>query len=87
MLGAARWLWLAVQWRGAIGVEPLGTSRSRTSQADVIQAERLMQHGPGRAHIVQWWPTIVLEAKKAASGTGFLIPMSGNKLQTIYSPR
>ncbi len=38
------------------------------------------------AHLVHWWPTIVLEARRATRGTGFLIPLQGDELRTIYQP-
>jgi hypothetical protein len=38
------------------------------------------------ADMVHWWPTIVLEAGRALRGSGFLIPVKGSKLKTIYLP-
>ena len=38
------------------------------------------------ADIVKWWPEIVLEARKAKAGTGYIIPVKGKEMKAIYSP-
>jgi hypothetical protein len=38
------------------------------------------------ADLVHWWPTIVLEARRAVSGSGFLIPVKGRELKLMYEP-
>jgi hypothetical protein len=35
--------------------------------------------------LVHWWPTIVLRARTAAPGDGFLVPLQGKDLKQIYS--
>lgn len=39
------------------------------------------------AHLVKWWPEIVLEARDTAPGTGYEIPLRGSQFRTIYAPR
>lgn len=36
--------------------------------------------------IVAWWPRIVLEARGAKPGTGYLIPVKGKEFKEIYNP-
>jgi hypothetical protein len=36
--------------------------------------------------VVNWWPTIVREAKEAKRGTGFLLPLRSTKAKRIYEP-
>ena len=37
--------------------------------------------------LIHWWPQIVLKAREAAPGSGFLIPWSGKEFKEIYSPQ
>lgn len=36
--------------------------------------------------LVHWWPQIVLRAREATAGTGYLIPLSGKEFKQIYTP-
>ena len=36
--------------------------------------------------LVHWWPQIVLRAREAAPGSGYLIPLSGKEFRQIYPP-
>lgn len=36
--------------------------------------------------LVHWWPEIVLAAREATEGSGYLLPLSGNKMKKIYDP-
>ena len=36
------------------------------------------------ADLVAWWPHIVLAAREAHAGSGFLIPLRANEFQKIY---
>lgn len=38
------------------------------------------------AELVRWWPTIVLTARQAPSGSGYLVPAKGKELKAIYTP-
>lgn len=40
------------------------------------------------SEVVTWWPAIVLTAKEAPRGTGFLLPLKGSKKapKSIYDP-
>ena len=38
------------------------------------------------ADLVKWWPIIVLQARSAVPGTGYLIPVKARELKEIYSP-
>jgi hypothetical protein len=40
------------------------------------------------SEVVIWWPEIVLKAKEAQRGTGYLLPLKGSKKgpKTIYEP-
>jgi hypothetical protein len=39
------------------------------------------------ADIVEWWPKIVLEARKAKTGTGYMIPVKANEFKIIFTPK
>ena len=36
--------------------------------------------------LVHWWPQIVLKAREAPPGTGFLMPWNGKDFKQIYTP-
>ena len=36
--------------------------------------------------LVHWWPQIVLEARNAIPGSGYLLPFRGKKMQKVYEP-
>ena len=36
--------------------------------------------------VVAWWPKIVLEARKAKPGAGYLIPVKAKEFKVIYRP-
>jgi len=36
--------------------------------------------------LVHWWPQIVLTAREARPGSGFLIPLTGSDFKKIYDP-
>jgi hypothetical protein len=36
--------------------------------------------------VVRWWPEIVLMARKAPKGSGFLVPWNGTEFKLIYDP-
>ena len=36
--------------------------------------------------IVRWWPAIVLEARRALQGRGYLIPLKAKEFRIIYEP-
>lgn len=38
------------------------------------------------ADLVTWWPTIVLTARQAPAGSGFLLPLKGREPKQIYTP-
>lgn len=38
------------------------------------------------AELVHWWPAIVLTARQAPRGSGYLVPTKGKDLKVIYSP-
>lgn len=38
------------------------------------------------AELVRWWPTIVLTARQARRGSGYLVPAKGKDLKVIYTP-
>ncbi len=39
---------------------------------------------PQAAEAVRWWPTILESAKKAPTGSGFLLPFKGKEPQRIF---
>lgn len=36
--------------------------------------------------VVRWWPDIVLMARRAPEGCGYLVPVKGKKIKMIYEP-
>ena len=36
--------------------------------------------------LVHWWPQIVLKAREATPGTGYLMPWNGKDFRQIYTP-
>jgi hypothetical protein len=36
------------------------------------------------ADLVSWWPSIVLEARKAPAGSGYLVPVKGKAFRKLY---
>jgi hypothetical protein len=37
--------------------------------------------------LIHWWPQIVLKAREAVPGSGFLIPWAGKDFKQVYLPR
>ena len=36
--------------------------------------------------LVRWWPRIVLEARSAVPGSGYVMPLEGKEFRKIYAP-
>ena len=36
--------------------------------------------------LVHWWPDVILEARRASPGTGYLIPVKSKSLTVIFTP-
>jgi hypothetical protein len=39
------------------------------------------------ADLVAWWPLIVLKAREAPTGSGFMIPLRGKDFQQLFPPK